>query len=332
MDNARGPMLENAHRTRPTPAPVPHPETARPPSGALRRDFERDGFAVLRGFWSPEAVAAARRRSAELLAAVDAEAARGVFSTLDHRHSATEWFLGSAHTVRAFLEEEAVDALGRLTVPAERAVNKFGHALHRLDPVFASLSHGPALQAVAEALGLAQPQLRQSMLIIKQPGIGGEVRWHQDATYFHTAPIGVVTFWFAIEDADTDNGCLWVEPGGHRGPLRERFLLGAGADGGPGHRRLDDTPWPSLDRSVPVPAVAGDLVLMHGLLPHRSDANRSPRSRLAYTLHATDARHAWAPDNWLQPRAGDDPPEAFDPSAAGGSRTTPPTLAGGPTP
>ena len=28
----------------------------------------------------------------------------------------------------------------------------------------------------------------------------------------------------ALEDATRDNGCLWVQPGGHRGPLRERFV------------------------------------------------------------------------------------------------------------
>ncbi len=63
-----------------------------------------------------------------------------------------------------------------------------------------------------------------TMYIFKQPGIGGEVRWHQDATFFDSDPVTVTTFWFALEDATVDNGCLWADPGGHRGPLRERFL------------------------------------------------------------------------------------------------------------
>jgi phytanoyl-CoA hydroxylase len=45
---------------------------------------------------------------------------------------------------------------------------------------------------------------------------------------------------------------------------------------------------------------AGTLIAFHGLLPHYSAANRSPRSRLAYTLHVTDGRTAYAPGNWLQ--------------------------------
>jgi phytanoyl-CoA hydroxylase len=88
-----------------------------------------------------------------------------------------------------------------------------------------------------------------------------------------------------------------VEPGGHRGPLRERFVVqGAGATIEP----LDATPWPETGTAVPLEVAAGTLVVFHGLLPHYSAANRSPRSRHAYTLHATDARARYSPRNWLQ--------------------------------
>ncbi len=46
--------------------------------------------------------------------------------------------------------------------------------------------------------------------------------------------------------------------------------------------------------------MAGSLVCLHGLLPHYSAPNRSAVSRLAYTLHATDAGAAYSPHNWLQ--------------------------------
>lgn len=269
--------------------------------------FREGGYLVLEGFWPPADVARGLARSHALLEAIDPAAPTGIFSTRDPRHSAADSFLESAHAVRPFYEEEAVDASGRLRVAPSRAVNKFGHALHRLDPVFASLSQGPRLAAVAADLGLAQPQLRQSMLIVKQPDIGGEVRWHQDATYFLSDPITVTTFWFALEAADTANGCLWVAPGGQRGPLRERFVRDAD---GTRLEPLDPTPWPSPADAVAVPVAAGSLVLMHGLLPHRSDANRSARSRLAYTLHVTDASSRYATTNWLQPLAHD-PPEGF---------------------
>jgi phytanoyl-CoA hydroxylase len=47
-------------------------------------------------------------------------------------------------------------------------------------------------------------------------------------------------------------------------------------------------------------AKAGSLVCFHGLLPHYSAPNRSAVSRHAFTLHATDARTAYSPRNWIQ--------------------------------
>jgi phytanoyl-CoA hydroxylase len=146
------------------------------------------------------------------------------------------------------------------------------------------------------------------MYIFKQPGIGGEVRWHQDATFFDTTPISVTTFWFALEDATIENGCLWVEPGGHRGPLRERFLRNGDAIR---MEKLDHTPWPDDSVAVPLEATAGSLVCFHGLLPHYSAPNRSPVSRHAYTLHATDGRTEYSPQNWIQ-RGADLPVRGFE--------------------
>jgi hypothetical protein len=73
--------------------------------------------------------------------------------------------------------------------------------MHDLDPVFRAFTSDPRLVTVARDLGLSEAQMWQSMYIFKQPGIGGEVRWHQDATYFDTTPVSVTTFWFALEDA-----------------------------------------------------------------------------------------------------------------------------------
>ncbi len=175
--------------------------------------------------------------------------------------------------------------------------NLLGKWHEAFDPVFDTFSHGPELAALATDLGLAQPQVWQSMVIFKQPHIGGEVGWHQDASFFVTDPVTVTTFWFALEDATLDNGCLWVQGGGHRSPLRERYVC----EGGNLHMQaLDPTPWPGMDGATPVPVAAGTLVCFHGLLPHCSAPNRSAQSRLAYTLHVTDGTAAYSPLNWLQ--------------------------------
>jgi phytanoyl-CoA hydroxylase len=48
----------------------------------------------------------------------------------------------------------------------------------------------------------------------------------------------------------------------------------------------------------------GTLILLHGLLPHLSYANRSPRSRHAYTLHVIDGACEYLKKNWLQRASG----------------------------
>jgi phytanoyl-CoA hydroxylase len=176
--------------------------------------------------------------------------------------------------------------------------------------VFDAFSRGPELAAVARDLGLAEPLLWQSMYIFKQPGIGGEVGWHQDATFLHTDPISVTTFWFALEDATEENGCLWVQPGGHRGPLRELFVR----EGRSVRKEaLDPTPWPGPDSAIPLPVKAGALVCFHGLLPHYSAPNRSPVSRHAYSLHVTDGRTRYSERNWLQREGSELALRGFEP-------------------
>jgi phytanoyl-CoA hydroxylase len=262
-----------------------------------REQFDRDGFLVLPGFKSAADLAEVRARAQALVDAFEPDGSTGVFSTRNQARTADAALIASADKVHCFFEEEAFDAEGRLVVPKERAINKIGHALHDIDPVFERFSHGPELAALASDLGLADPQVWQSQVIFKQPAIGGEVRWHQDATFFVSTPVSVTTFWFALEDAAVDNGCLWAEPGGHRGPLRERFVR----DGQQLNLEvLDRTPWPDQRTAVPLPCEAGTLIVFHGLLPHYSAPNRSARSRLAYTLHATDGRTSYAPTNWLQ--------------------------------
>ncbi|HEY1129769.1 MAG TPA: phytanoyl-CoA dioxygenase family protein [Roseateles sp.] len=264
--------------------------------------YAEQGYLVIPGFKSAADIAALRRRALEVVDAFDPGEQRPVFTTEEQQRHVDDYFLDSGDGVRCFFEEEAFDAEGRLRVPKELAINKIGHAMHDLDPVFSAFSKGEALRGVAAGLGLARPQVWQSMFIFKQPGIGGEVRWHQDASFFESDPITVTTFWFALEDATLQNGCLWTEPGGHRGSrgvLRERFVReGRKA----WMEQLDATPWPAADsaHAVALEVEAGSLVVFHGLLPHYSAANRSDKSRHAYTLHVTDGASRYSPRNWLQ--------------------------------
>jgi phytanoyl-CoA hydroxylase len=275
-------------------------------SPAMLEAWERDGYLVLQGYVEAPACDALRARAGELVEAFDPAEARTVFSTRSRAHSADDYFKESGDKIRLFFEEEAIDADANMTVDKSVAINKIGHAMHDLDPVFKAFSHGPKLARSAVDLGLVDPLLLQSMYIFKQPHIGGEVLCHQDGTFLLTEPESVVGFWFALEDATLENGCLHALRGEHKGPLRRRYR---NRDGDLIVETLDDTPWDETS-SVPLEADKGDLILLHGHLPHLSGANRSPRSRHAYTLHVIDGACRYLEDNWLA-RGPDMPLKGF---------------------
>ncbi len=271
--------------------------------------WERDGFLVLPGFVSPERCAELKAHVESLLEEIDPadSDALTVFDTSEQAHGDDRWFLESGDKIRWFFEDGAVEG-GTLTRPLPLAVNKLGHAMHDLDPVFEAFSRNPDLAALATEIGFTDPQLLQSMYIFKQPGIGGEVSLHCDHTFLWTEPQSVIGFWFAIEDATRENGCLWAHPGGHRIPVKSRYRMTA--DGAEAYMEtLDDTPY-ATDDLVPLEAEAGTLVLLHGTLPHWSAPNTSDHSRHAYTLHVIDGVADYPADNWLR-RTADLPLRGF---------------------
>jgi phytanoyl-CoA hydroxylase len=252
--------------------------------------YARDGFLVLPDFLPAADCDALQARAARLVAGFDPGPARIAFSTRDQGHARARYFRESGGAIRFFFEEEATDQ------PAPLALNKIGHALHDLDPVFDRISRQPRIAELARALGFGRPLLLQSMYLFKQPHIGGEVGWHQDATYLHTAPVTVTGLWIALDDADRDNGCLMALRGAHLGPLRQRFHE---QDGQFVTSTLDPAPWPAIE-PVALEARRGTLVVLHGLLPHASAPNRSSRPRHAYSLHLIDGHAEYSADNWLQ--------------------------------
>lgn len=289
------------------------PTYAAPSDGHLSAEmvaaYRDAGVLILEDFASEAACRALRAQALELVDGFDPAQAASVFSTTHKEHLDDRYFIESGDKIRFFLEQNAFDDAGALRASKADCLNKMGHALHELDPVFARFSRTPALAEIGRRLGLRDPGLIQSMYIFKPPRIGGEVLWHQDSTYLYTEPESCVGFWFAIEEATLDNGCMYFIPGGHRGPLRQRNYRT-----GPYSLQtdvLDRSPWPEA-RALPAPARVGTLVIFDGRTPHRSGVNHTSTSRHAYTLHAIERGCHYPADNWLQ--RPDMPLRGFEPS------------------
>ncbi len=261
-----------------------------------RRAWDEHGFLVVEGFYRDDECLGLRDRALELLRDFDPAEHRSVFSTTEQSHAQDDYFLTSGDKVRVFLESGVLGADGQLDRAPELAINKLGHAMHDLDPVFSAFSRKPELAQLATDLGFVEPKLLQSMYIGKPPHVGGEVVWHTDHTFLWTEPQTVVGFWVAIDDATLANGCMWAIPGGHRLPVRSRFRR---EGDGTATEVFDPEPYDTSGR-VPLEAPRGTLIALHGTLPHWSAPNTSETPRHAYTLHVIDGTADYPADNWLQ--------------------------------
>lgn len=265
--------------------------------------FNSNGFLVMESFASSEEIDGMRKRMDELLDRFDPSSTSSIFSTKNQRELTDNYFYESAENISFFFEEKAFDADGNLKQPKHLSINKVGHALHDMDPVFRKVSSSEKWVSMLSSLGYRRPVIIQSMYIFKQPGIGGEVVPHQDNSFLYTEPATCTGLWLALEDATTVNGCLWAIPGSHKNGLVRRFIR----DDNGVHF---DRPSPSYELKdfVPVEVKAGALVVIHGDLIHQSFENQSPNSRHAYSLHVVDTDGCeWAEDNWIRRKVQPEP-------------------------
>ncbi|OCT65435.1 phytanoyl-CoA dioxygenase domain-containing protein 1 [Xenopus laevis] len=268
--------------------------------------FHRDGYLVLEGIFSPQECERMKQEIGKILEEMDVPShCRTEFSTQHedqlHAQGNADYFMTSGDKIRFFFEKGVFDEKGNFLVKREKSVNKIGHALHAHNAVFKEATHKAQVQETGRHLGLKKPVIVQSMYIFKQPGIGGEVTPHQDATFLNTEPLGrIIGFWIAVEDATEENGCLWFIPGSHRAGISRRMVRTP-----PGTFPLTEfvgkEPKYDEDQFVAAPVPKGGLVLIHGEVVHKSEQNSSPNSRHAYSFHVMESEETkWSPDNWLQ--------------------------------
>jgi hypothetical protein len=145
------------------------------------------------------------------------------------------------------------------------------------DPLFLAWIQNDLFARIAHALIGPQVALYRAVLMTKAATGGTELAWHQDGGRFWGLDRDpTLQIWTALDDAPVEAGCVEVLPGTHRaglvtpngGTVPEAALLAHDAHA----------------KALPVPAQAGEVLLLHNHTWHRSGRNTTGRTRRAISV------------------------------------------------
>jgi len=153
------------------------------------------------------------------------------------------------------------------------------------DPLMRELIERPLFREIcARHYGQhAGASIFRAMMMNKPAGKGTHLPWHQDAgDVWKLDRDPLVTIWIAFDDATPMNGCMQAIPGSHR--------LGLLSKNGSTLSAEDAARHCPESKIVDLDIRAGEALLLHNWLIHRSDVNHTDKPRRAMTTCYMDAR------------------------------------------
>lgn len=154
----------------------------------------------------------------------------------------------------------------------------------RITKGFHDILWNPAfVRAASQLLGDVSVRFWHDQLFCKPAKHGGVVAWHQDYSYWTcTKPMQHLTCWVGLDDATTENGCLYYVPGSHRWGLLDRPALAGDMNGLMDFLSEEQK---AEFKPIPIELKKGYATFHHPLLVHGSYENKSDRSRRAFVLN-----------------------------------------------
>lgn len=145
------------------------------------------------------------------------------------------------------------------------------------DERFRAIVEHPLFERVARARIEGPIAIYRAVLFAKAASGGSPLPWHQDGGRFWGLDRDpTLQIWTALDDASEAAGCVEVVPGSHLAGLATP-LGGVVPDDVVARARAEE-------RVVALPAAAGEVLLIHNHLWHRSGTNRTASPRRALTV------------------------------------------------
>ncbi len=245
-------------------------------TGSDLKQFQRDGFVIVRGLVSDEQckhmLAIAQQHLEQQIEPVEYEA------DLHYPGSPASRSIQGGKTIRRLLQAYS------------RA------------PVFAQWVSSAALQGrLKQLIGgrIVMPLAHHNCIMTKHHEFSSDTGWHQDIRYWSFQKSDLITAWLALGSEYKENGGLRVIPGSHRATIQDD--------------QRDDAQFLRTDlaenqglikQSIDIHLEAGDVLFFHCLLLHSANRNRTEKNktsavftfRSADNLPTSDTRSASLPE------------------------------------
>lgn len=224
--------------------------------GPAIQHFEQHGYARLGRVLSDEGIAALSNRADDLM--MGRITYPGMFFQMDSptgRYEDAPIGLGWQGPARTYRKLEKLE----------------------LDPLFREWINNPLFERIARARIDGAVVLYRCIVFNKGDLGGSNIPWHQDGgRLWGLSEDPHLQIWTALDDAPLDGGCLEVVPGSHTQGLATS--LG-------GVVPQDKVDAASAEtKAVALPAVAGESILVHNTVWHRSGKGRPGRRRLGISI------------------------------------------------
>ena len=222
-----------------------------------QKQFDRDGYIVIRGAFAEQELIPLRQLSDEVTAIAE----------INPDDKFCNYYMG------------------------HRADQGTLYDMFQRFPQFASAARNNAL---CEAIGNVYASnfyMYENCLIYKPQGKNNGVPWHQDFISRTTEPIKVIA-WMALDDVDEENGCIYALPGSHK----LGFLPFYHVPGETHHDRLDLSKVDMTQYEIkPIKMKAGDILLFNQLVLHMSKEVHTSRPRRAFRVSYQNFDQSFTP-------------------------------------
>jgi len=145
------------------------------------------------------------------------------------------------------------------------------------DPLYRAWLENPVFERVVRAVVGDEVSIYRATLFIKSAAGGSELLWHQDGgSFWGLDRDPELQIWTALDDAPADGGCVEVLDRSHEAGLATPL-------GGTIPREILDRERAD-ERKLALSARAGDVLLIHTHLWHRSGRSTTGQPRRGFTV------------------------------------------------